>query len=93
VALYRMDRFARRHKASVAFGGALVALVVGFSVVTALQARRIARERDRAELEAAKATSINTFLQDVLGSADPWERGRSRDDGDPGSRSVGRQDW
>jgi serine/threonine protein kinase len=74
-ALYRMDRFARRHKAGVAFGAALVSLVIGFSVVTALQAGRIARERDRAELEAAKATSINTFLQDVLGSADPWERG------------------
>ncbi len=74
-ALYRMDRFARRHKAGVAFGAALLSLIVGFSVVTALQARRIARERDRAELEAAKAGSINTFLQDVLGSADPWKRG------------------
>ncbi len=73
--LYRIERFARRHKAGVAFGAALALLIIGFSVVTALQARRISRERDRAELEAAKAGSINTFLQDVLSSADPWERG------------------
>jgi len=74
-ALYRIDRFARRHKAGVGFAAALALLLVGFAVVAAVQARRIARERDRAELEAAKAGSINEFLQEVLGSADPWKRG------------------
>jgi hypothetical protein len=70
-----MDRFARRHKAGVGFAAGLAPLVVGFAVVTTVQARRIARERDRATLEAAKAGSINRFLQEVLGSADPWARG------------------
>ncbi len=37
----------------------------------AAQAARVVRERDRAALEAAKASSINEFLQEMLSAADP----------------------
>ncbi len=74
-AVYRMDRFARRHKVGVFFTAAAALLLVGVAAVTTIQAQRVARARDRAELEGAKARSINTFLLDVLGSADPWQRG------------------
>ena len=35
----------------------------------------ISRERDRAELETAKATAINDFLRDMLIAVDPWASG------------------
>jgi len=74
-ARYRMGKFAKRHKGGVAFAAALALLVLGFAVAMGIQAQRVSRERDRAEREASRANAINTFMQDVLGSADPWERG------------------
>ena len=49
----------------------MIVAAVGF----ALQAERVARERDRAEREAARANSIASFLQNTLSSADPWTGG------------------
>ena len=37
--------------------------------------RRIARERDRAESEAAKARAVNEFMRETLGAASPWQKG------------------
>ncbi|HEY5758533.1 MAG TPA: serine/threonine-protein kinase, partial [Steroidobacter sp.] len=75
-AAYRTRKFVRRHRVGTAFAAALASLVVAFVIVTLVQAQRIARERDRATAEAAKATSINAFLQETLGSADPWNTGK-----------------
>jgi eukaryotic-like serine/threonine-protein kinase len=62
---YTASRFIRRHRLAVSIGvTAAIALVV---LVTS-----IARERNRAELEGAKAQAISTFLQEMLQSADPW---------------------
>ena len=72
---YRLRKFVRRHRVGTAFGVVIVALVVAFGVMSVMQLKRIATERDRATAEAAKAASINTFLQDTLGSADPWQTG------------------
>ncbi len=66
----------RRHRVGTAFAAALASLVVAFVIVTLVQAQRIAKERDRATAEAAKANSINAFLQETLGSADPWKTGK-----------------
>jgi serine/threonine protein kinase/tetratricopeptide (TPR) repeat protein len=74
-ARYRLGKFAKRHKGGVAFAAALALLVLGFAVAMGIQAQRVTVERDRAEREASRANAINAFLQDVLGSADPWERG------------------
>jgi serine/threonine-protein kinase len=65
---YRATRFVQRHRAGVALAAALALVLVGFSVFTV-------RARDRAELEAAKATAINEFLQRMLGSANAGRGG------------------
>lgn len=68
---YQLRKFARRNKAVAA--GVLVAVVgltlgTGAAVWKALEATT---ERDRAVREARKAERINTFLQQMLSSADP----------------------
>lgn len=75
-AAYRARKFVRRHRVGTTFAAALSGLVVAFVIVTLVQAQRIAKERDRATAEAAKANSINAFLQETLGSADPWQTGK-----------------
>jgi non-specific serine/threonine protein kinase/serine/threonine-protein kinase len=68
--LYRTRKFVRRHRVGVAVAATLVGLLVAFATTTAIQARRIARERDRASQEAAIATTVNDFLQsDLLAQA------------------------
>jgi eukaryotic-like serine/threonine-protein kinase len=74
-AMYRLGKFVRRHRLGTAFAAALLSLVVTFAIVSAVQVKRIAAERDRATAEAAKSSSINTFLQETLGAADPWQTG------------------
>lgn len=63
---YRANKFIRRHRLGVLAALLLFALLSTFSIVTALQASRIAQERDRAQ-------EIQTFLADLLKSADPEE--------------------
>jgi non-specific serine/threonine protein kinase/serine/threonine-protein kinase len=67
---YRVGKFVRRHRVGVAVSAVLVTLLVAFATTTAIQAMRIAQERDRANQEAAVATAINDFLRtDVLAQA------------------------
>jgi tetratricopeptide (TPR) repeat protein/tRNA A-37 threonylcarbamoyl transferase component Bud32 len=73
---YRLRKFVRRHRAGVALGSVIALLLIVSAVGMGIQAARIARERDRAELEAAKAAAVNEFLQRMLGSADPRIEGR-----------------
>jgi eukaryotic-like serine/threonine-protein kinase len=72
---YLVRKFVTRHRVATAFATVLAVLVIAFAAVSAVQLKRIAAERDRATAEAEKAASINTFLQDTLGSADPWQTG------------------
>jgi eukaryotic-like serine/threonine-protein kinase len=74
-ARYRLGKFVRRHRLATAFGVVFVFLVIAFGIVSVIQVKRIATERDRATAEAAKASSINNFLQETLGAADPWQTG------------------
>ena len=66
---YRTAKFARRHwrglGTSVAAAAALV-ILVGFYTV------RLASERDRATLNAEKASRISRLLTEVMTSADPY---------------------
>jgi non-specific serine/threonine protein kinase/serine/threonine-protein kinase len=64
--LYRVGKFARRHRTGVAVAATLVALLAVFALTTGVQARRIARERDRANLEAQTSKAVNEFLQNDL---------------------------
>ncbi len=75
---YQMAKFVRRH--TVAVGGAAVvaALLIVFAITMAVQAGRIARERDRANREAAAATQVSQFVTDLFKVSDPSEaRGNS----------------
>jgi serine/threonine protein kinase/tetratricopeptide (TPR) repeat protein len=75
---YKLQKMISRHKIGFGFTVAMAVLIVGFAIVMTIASARIAAERDRAEEEAAKATAINAFLQDTLGSANPIE-GSDRD--------------
>ena len=77
-ALYQLRKAIARHRVGFAFAATVLALVVCGAVAMAFLSARVARERDRAEREAARANAINAFLLETLGSANPVE-GRSRD--------------
>jgi eukaryotic-like serine/threonine-protein kinase len=71
----RVAKFARRHRMGVTVAAVIALLVIGATIALGVLAQRLARERDRAEREAARASSIAGFLQDTLSSADPWSGG------------------
>ncbi len=68
---YRTVRMVQRHRVATAVLATVLIAGIGLSVVTAVQAGRIAVERDRATAEAAKATALNSFLERTLLSPDP----------------------
>jgi serine/threonine protein kinase len=66
---YRATKFVRRHRrglgASLAISGLLMALVAFYTV-------QLAEERDRAQLEAEKASKVSELLTGLLTGADPY---------------------
>ncbi len=85
---YRASRFVRRHKYAVAVTAVFFALVLGFGIVTKMQANRIALERD-------KAQQVSKFMVEIFAVSDPNEsKGRSvtaRELLDSGSAKVERE--
>jgi len=67
---YRTAKFVRRHAAGVAAGTAAVLLL---AVVVGFYTTRLARERDRARMQAQKATRVSELLTDLLTGADPFQ--------------------
>ena len=63
-AAYRAGKFVRRHRFGVAAAGLAVAGLAAFAIVMAIQARTIARERDRAE-------RVSEFLVELFKVSDP----------------------
>ena len=61
---YRAGKFARRHVAGLATSILIVGMLAAFSVVTSLQNRQIAAERDIAQ-------TVSVFLEDIFESPDP----------------------
>src|SRR6202167_4582070 len=57
-AAYRASKFVRRHRWAVAAAASAVVLLITFAAVTAVQARRIAAERDRARRQAEAAQRV-----------------------------------
>ncbi len=77
-AAYQFRKLVARHKVGFGFIAALFVVLVAFSATMAVQARRIAKERDRANLEAATSKQVSDFLVDLFHVADPNEaRGNS----------------
>jgi serine/threonine protein kinase len=76
--LYKTKKFIRRHYVGVSVASIVSILLVAFSVTTALQARRIARERNRANQEAETSRQVADFLTGLFRVSDPSEaRGNS----------------
>jgi non-specific serine/threonine protein kinase/serine/threonine-protein kinase len=75
---YRASKFVRRHRFGVAAAAAAVVLLIGFAAAMAVQARRIAIERDRANRQAEAAQRVAEFMKGMFKVSDPSEaRGNS----------------
>ena len=82
-ALYRLAKFSRRHVRG------LSAAMVGAATVAGLVAfytAQLALERDRARVEAHKASSVSNLLTGLLTGADPYYD--KREDRNPTVRSI-----
>lgn len=72
---YRLGKFMSRHRAGVAMTAATALVVLS---LTAFYTVRLARERDRAQVEAARAAQVAGFLEGLFEVSDPSEsRGRT----------------
>ena len=73
-------RWIRQHRAALTvaavLGLALATAVAGGFLAVRRQARIAEMERDRARTAAAEAEQVNTFLREMLGSADPRTSGK-----------------
>jgi tetratricopeptide (TPR) repeat protein len=70
---YRAGKFVRRHRFGVGVATAAVILLVAFAATMALQARRIAKERDRANREAAASQRVADFMTRMFKVSNPSE--------------------
>ncbi len=70
--LYLASKFVRRHRISVAVAGAALFALIAFAVLMAWQAEVVARERDRARLEAETSERVTDLLVDLFHSSDPF---------------------
>ena len=93
--VYKAKKFIRRHRIGVGVASTIALLLVAFSMTTAIQARRIARERDRANQEAEASRQVSEFLTGLFKVSDPSEaRGNSitaREILDKGADSITRE--
>jgi serine/threonine protein kinase/Flp pilus assembly protein TadD len=71
--LYRARKFVRRHRVGVSIAAAASVVLVAFAATMAVQAGRIARERDRANQEAEAARRVSKFLSRLFLASDPRE--------------------
>jgi tetratricopeptide (TPR) repeat protein len=71
--MYRAGKFVRRHRFGVGVAAALALLLIGFATTMALQARRIAKERDRANREGAASKRVADFMTRMFKVSDPSE--------------------
>jgi eukaryotic-like serine/threonine-protein kinase len=77
-ASYRASKFVRRHRFPVAAAACAMVLLIGFAAAMAVQARRIANERDRADRQAEVAQRAANFMTNMFKVSDPSEtRGNS----------------
>ena len=99
---YRAGKFIARHSLAVGLAVAFLAMLIGFSVTTYMQAQRIAQERDVAEAERARAQTalqraeaVKEFLVNSFQLADPSHaRGKeitAREILDQGAARIGKE--
>src|SRR5713226_3304510 len=77
-AMYRAGKFMRRHRFGVGVAVATLVLLIGFATMMALQAHRIAKERDRANREAETSKRVSEFMTNMFKVSEPSQaRGNS----------------
>jgi len=69
---YRAGKFIRRHRAAVAATTLGAVVLIGFSVVTAVQSERLRTQAQRITLERDRAQQVSGFLVSLFRSADPF---------------------
>jgi len=74
-AVYQLSKMVQRNRLGAAFIATVLALLAVFAVTATVQSRAVARQRDRAEEEAAKARAVTAFMTDTLSAANPWGEG------------------
>jgi serine/threonine protein kinase len=75
---YRLRKYVARHRIGAAVVAGLTLLLIAFVITQALQLRRIKRERDRADREAAAAKNVSDFMTGLFRVSNPSEaRGNS----------------
>lgn len=74
-ATYQLSKMVQRNRLGTAFVATVLALLAVFAVTATVQSRAVARQRDRAEDEAAKARAVTAFMTDTLSAANPWGEG------------------
>jgi len=72
-AVYRARKFVRRHRVGVAATVMVLVLAIAFGALMAVQAKRIASERDRANREAQAAREVSSFLVGLFEVSKPSE--------------------
>jgi len=75
---YQLQKLAARHKLKFGFAGSMVVLIALFAVIMSIQAEKIARERDRANLEARLSKQVSDFMKTLFRSPDPF-RGKGKE--------------
>ncbi len=68
---YRWTKFIRRHWIATAAAAAALLFLTTFGIVMAVQANRIARERDAARAARVEAQEVSNLLVDLFEVADP----------------------
>ncbi|MGH9888750.1 MAG: serine/threonine-protein kinase, partial [bacterium] len=68
---YRARKFVGRNRALVAAVASIALLLVGFATTATLQARRVSRERDRAQRERVAADEVLSILTRLFERGDP----------------------
>ena len=69
--VYRARKFVGRHTVAVGASAVAVTALAAFAVVTFVQARHIAYERDVATAERTRAEQVSSFLVELFELADP----------------------
>jgi serine/threonine protein kinase/tetratricopeptide (TPR) repeat protein len=84
---YRAVKFVRRHRRGLA---AVTAIVTAIVSIVAFYTWQLAAERDRARLQAEKASEVSELLRSVLLSADPYRDPDALSDGGatPSARAL-----
>jgi len=73
---YRTKKFLQRNRWVVPTSAAFLVLLLGYIVSLQRSATEVARERDRAQIEAGTAGQVTGFLVSLFGDTSPYEGGR-----------------